>query len=231
MDSHFKKYLMIGSALLLSACGGAPNSSSSNSPTNQDQGAVAPISTDLYNGFISSGIYENKQVLSVNIATSEFQISVPLGRNVSLTLVDTPVAQVPGAHAYTADLADGTKVLVLAIPLKYSLKNIPSFPKGVLPSGDPLPGAVPGPLATKAIALGGRDNVVLHLYFGADTLGIFVETNFDPYAKIQADILNKIQDRLGVLTFIPAKGGFRPGVYLSMTLPSKLARMLDPFIK
>ncbi len=231
MKSQLFKSIVFGSALFLAACSDSTPNSSNSTSTNLDQGVPAPIVTENFKGFINSGVYENQQVLSVDLDKGEFLVSVPLGRNVALSLADTPISQVPGAHAYTSTLTDGTKVLVLAIPIKYSLKNIPNFPKGVLPSGDPLPGAVPGPLATKAIPLGGKDNVILHLYFGSDTLGLFVETNFDPFASVQADILNKVKDLLGNLTLIPAKGTFRPGVYLAMTLPTKLARQLDRFVK
>ena len=231
MKSPVLKFFTLASLTLLSACGSPSQSSSGNGTPNLDQGVIAPINSELFKGFIGSGTYENQQVLSVDFTKGEFRISVPLGRNVGLTLVDTPVPQLAGAHVYTSDLADGTKVLILAVPLKYSIKGLPTFPKGVLPSGDPLPGSVPGPLATKSFALGGKDNVVLHLYFGSDTLGIFVETNFDPFASVQADILNKIKDHLGNLTLVPAKGSFRPGVYLAITLPSKLARQLDQFVK
>ncbi len=230
MKSSVNKVFLFGSIALLTACG-SPSQNSPGASTNLDQGIVAPINTDNFKGFISGGIYENQQVLSIDLNKKEFQVSVPLGRNVTLNLVDTPITEVPGAHVYTSVLADGSKVLVLAMPIKYSLKGLPTFPKGVLPSGDPLPGAVAGPLATKAFPLGGKDNVILHLYFGSATLGIFVETNFDPFASVQADILNKVKDLLGNLTLVPAKGTFRPGVYLAMTLPVKLARQLDQFVK
>ncbi len=230
MKSSVNKVFLFGSIALLTACG-SPSQNSPGASTNLDPGIVAPINTDNFKGFISGGIYENQQVLSIDLNKKEFQVSVPLGRNVTLTLVDTPITEVPGAHVYTSVLADGSKVLVLAMPFKYSLKGLPTFPKGVLPSGDPLPGAVAGPLATKAFPLGGKDNVILHLYFGSATLGIFVETNFDPFASVQADILNKVKDLLGNLTLVPAKGTFRPGVYLAMTLPAKLARQLDQFVK
>ncbi len=230
MKLSFNKIVLFGGMALLSACG-SPSQTSPATSTNLDQGIVAPVNTESFKGFVNGGVYDNQQVLSVDLNKKEFQVSVPLGRNVALNLVDTPIAELPGAHAYTSVLADGSKVLVLAVPFKYSLKDLPKLPKGVLPSGDPLPGAVPGPLATKAFPLGGKDNVILHLYFGSDTLGIFVETNFDPFASIQADILNKVKDHLGNLTLIPAKGTFRPGVYLAMTLPAKLARQLDRFVQ
>ena len=232
MKSQLFKTLLIVTTVFMTACGSSQNGNTAGSSgTNTDQGAVNPIDSTLFKGFIGSGTYQGQQVLSVDLTKGEFQISVPLGRNVNLTLVDTPIKQLPGAHAYTSILADGSEVLILAVPLKYSLKDLPTFPKAVLPSGDPLPGAVPGPLSTTSFNLGGKDNVVLHLYFGSDTLGIFVETNFDPYAKIQADVLNKIRDNLGNLTLIPTKGTFRPGVYLAVTLPAKLARLLDAFVK
>lgn len=231
MKSIIIQALLITAAATLTACGAASNGSSGTPSSNLDQGVIAPIDEALFKGFVSSGTYQNQQVLSVDLAKGEFQVSVPLGLNVNLSLVDTPIKQLPGAHAYTATLKDGSKVLILAVPLKYSLKDLPTFAKAVLPSGDPLPGAVPGPLSTTSFALGGKDNVVLHLYFGSDTLGIFVETNFDPFAKIQADVLNKIRQNLGNLTLIPTKGTFRPGVYLAMTLPPKLARLLDAYVK
>ena len=144
MKLSFSKIVLFGSIALLSACG-SPSQTSPATSTNLNQGIIAPINTDSFKGFVNGGAYDNQQVLSVDLNKKEFQVSVPLGRNVALNLVDTPIAELPGSHAYTSVLADGSKVLVLAVPFKYSLKEFPKLPKGVLPSGDPLPGAVSGP--------------------------------------------------------------------------------------
>ena len=120
MKSQLFKSIVFGSALFLAACSDSTPNSSNSTSTNLDQGVPAPIVTENFKGFINSGVYENQQVLSVDLDKGEFLVSVPLGRNVALSLADTPISQVPGAHAYTSTLTDGTKVLVLAIPIKYS---------------------------------------------------------------------------------------------------------------
>lgn len=231
-----QKWALLAILVLLPACGPkgfstlSESENGSNKTNGQNKSPPLPSSTEL-KGFVDNGTFENKQVLGIDPVAGEVLLSVPLGFNVLIDLPETPIEKLPGAKMYSATADDGSRSLVLSIPLKYVLRGASQIPSGKLPNGESLPNMPAGEMPFIGLSFPGQDNYRIFLYVGMDAVGVFVETKFNPTIRVGVRILNRNQRQIGNLYMIPALNGARGGFFLGIVLPSALARVLDQFVR
>ncbi len=228
------KTLLVGALLILPACGPTASSPNTGLPSVEDPVGQPPATPEVpdLKSVISGGFADRVQVLQLDAEKGELLLSIPLGKNVSVNFSEREISsKLPGARIYSSTGSDGNKYIVVAVPLRYVLRNVTQIPKGTLPSGDPLPALPAGELPTVALAISNSNNVKVHLYVGMDAVGIFVESRFNPFIGLEYDILNKTQQKVGVFALIPAKGAYQGGFFLGIRLKEDIARALDRFIK
>jgi hypothetical protein len=177
------KAFLVAGLMLLPACGPDGGfsrlpSSGVEDPTN-GQVPVPPEEVPDLKGFISGGIADRVQVLSLDAVKGELLISLPLGKSISVNLPEMPIEKLPGARVYSSTSSDGTKYIVMAIPLKYVLRNVTTIPAGRLPNGDALPNMPAGELPTIAFSVANSSKVKIHLFVGMDAVAIFVDISLN----------------------------------------------------
>lgn len=224
------KIILVGAIVLLPACG--PTSSAPQGPGVEDPAGHAPEVPDV-KSTVSGGFADQVSVLQLDPEKGELLLTIPLGKSINVTISERPINEekLPGARIYSATGTDGNKYIVVAVPLRYVLRNVTQIPAGKLPNGDPLPNMPAGELPTIALSISNSNNVKVHLFVGTDALGVFVESPFNPFLALDYDILNRSQQKIGVLALIPAKATYQGGFFLGIRLRPELARALDSFIK
>ena len=130
--------------------------------------------------------------------------------------------------------ADGTRKFGVRIPVKYVLKGANFLPATKLPNGDPLP-AMPagyGELPSLALSFPQHNNTQITLYIGVNAIGLFItlpEKIAIPFS-FQMPIKNSDKSKtFGYMTYVPAKGTYAPGLFLSTLIPPAMARILEDY--
>lgn len=146
----------------------------------------------------------------------------------------------PGAFSKYPDITfqsmidgEGRMKLAIRIPLKYVLKGVSTLPAARLPNGDSLP-AMPagyGELPSLGLSFPQQNNTQINLYIGINAIGLFV-TLPDKLAQIPFSFTLPIKNQdksktFGYLTFVPQKGSYAPGLFLSTLIPPSMARILE----
>lgn len=131
---------------------------------------------------------------------------------------------------------DGTGKMKMAVrvPIKYILKGITTVPAGRLPNGDLLPAMPAGQneLPSLALSFPSHNNTKINLYIGLSAVGLFM-TLPDKAAlplpiNITVPIKNSDKSRtFGYLTYVNAKNGHQPGLFISTVVPPEFARILE----
>ena len=234
----------------LSACGssfrnvaslGGPTSerTSGNGGNNQTSGDGA-VSKEAWNnlsieGTVTSGRWADTaqaKVLELDKTNKMIVIRLPMGANpfVDGNLLELPVKDVPGIQMTLEPMPDNAgTVLVLRIPLKVVAKGVDFLPAARLPNGDPLPAIADGELPSFAVSLTNLASIKASVYLGRSTVGIFVNTPFDPTLRLTAPIRDSANTRTwGYLSSIPAKSEtVQGGFFISLALPDDIARIID----
>lgn len=179
-------------------------------------------------GRISGGSYDQSLAIDLDKKKGEVLVYIPMTGLAGLEITELEVSTAKGIKVGLARTPDGTQALAVRIPAKYILKGISTFPAGRLPNGDALPQIAGGELPTTALTLTRNGEARMHLYLGVETLGIFVETKFDPYIRLTLPIKNEAGTRtLGYFSLIPEKISYRGGFFISVQLPRDISRILD----
>jgi hypothetical protein len=224
---------LLAALSVLTACGQPSSSSSSAAPTNGTQGStpLVPTPSEDIKGFVFNGPNEDQEVVWLDAANGMLVLSAPLPTGFSINIPDTPIPDLPDAHAYGSINAAGVRTLNVAVPLRYVLRNVASIPAGALPNGDALPEMPNGQMPRTAFSITGGNGKTAYLYVGSDAVGVYFETNFDPKFSISFDVDTKTSQKVGVFALEAAKAPYKPGVFLGVSLPMALARSLDKFIR
>lgn len=128
----------------------------------------------------------------------------------------------------------GKMKLAVRVPLKYVIKGLQFVPPARLPNGEPLP-AMPagkGELPSLALSFPAHNNTQISLYIGLSALGLFM-TLPDKAAlplpiNITVPLRNQDKTRtFGYLTYVNAKKGHQPGLFISAIVPPEFARILE----
>jgi hypothetical protein len=191
-----------------------------------------PASVDV-TSFISQGSYDKVQVVELDPLRKDLILRLPLGLNQFIVLASGELPNLPGITFATEILPSGQARLSIRIPLKYVLRGVKNLESKKLPNGDPLPGVSSGELPGLALALDSSRKVQMSLYLGADFVGIFVESPFDPVVGLAFPIKNaKGNKYVGLFSMIPAKHepDFQGGFFISYQLPPEISAVLDKYV-
>lgn len=202
---------------------------SGSSPTTPTPPATSPELEKLsMKGRISGGSYDQSLAIDLDKKKGEVLVYIPLTGLSGLEITELELTAAKGIKIGLATTSDGAKALAVRVPAKYILKGMDRFPAGKLPNGDPLPQIAGGELPTTMVPITRNGEARMHLYFGVETLGIFVETKFDPYIRLTLPIKNEAGTKtLGYFSLIPEKSSSRGGFFISVQLPRDVSRILD----
>lgn len=251
MTSKMKTILATATAtatLLLSACSsnqggfqtGTGNSATPTVPgdnNSQDDGTLptpppAKPAVDL-DGYVDGGQYSQKQTFTFDKAKNEFVISLPLGMDGTLPLINGTIQSLPDISFYVNRGGDGTTYLVLRVPIRYFVRGVSAVPAGRLPNGDPLP-MPSGELPAVAFEIKPGSKQKAYLYIGVEAIGVFVESSFISCQGLpicidmQFPIRNSTRTKvLGYFSLLMPKSGAAGGFFISSVLPPEVARILD----
>jgi hypothetical protein len=225
-----------GSAFQSGNAGVAASSLSGGNTVSGTTPAPAPGSTDWQklsmNGKLSTGRFSGMQVVTIDKVTKELVLSLPMPANPYLdgVMVDFPLAQLPGAHVHLDALPSGGSALSLRVPLAALLKGVAIGDPARLPNGDPLPAIPSGQMPSAAVSLSNiaGKNINATIYMAVATIGIFVNTPFNPLFSLSVPIRSEDKTQTwGYLTLVPAKTGHDGGFFISVQIPNDIAIIID----
>lgn len=241
-----KKITLIVLLGLLAACGGTVPSEIT---ADQEQSGLgnetppAPISTTPHIDSVDmkSRVDDSQNKLGFDGALA-FDIDKTRGEFIIMLPMPSGVVFTPsGAFNKYPDIsftpifdASGKMKMAVRVPVKYVLKGLQVIPPARLPNGDPLPAMPAGQseLPSLALSFPAHNNTKISLYIGVSALGLFM-TLPDKAAlpwpiNITVPIKNKDKTRtFGYLTYVNAKNGHQPGLFISAIVPPEFARILE----
>lgn len=239
----------------LTACGGtSPELLSSiqqpqdgqqgqSTPTPQTPDTTAPVSPNIDSVDMKSRVDDssNKLGMGANGALA-FDIDKTRGEVVIMLPMPQGVIFTPsGTFTKYPDISftpmfDGTGKMKMAVrvPIKYIIKGLSTVPATRLPNGDPLPAMPAGKseLPSLALSFPSHNNTKINLYIGTSAVGLFM-TLPDKAAlplpiNITVPLKNSDKTRtFGYLTYVNAKSGHQPGLFMSTIVPPEFARILE----
>lgn len=126
----------------------------------------------------------------------------------------------------------GRMKFAVRVPIKYVIKGASFLPPSRLPNGDALP-AMPagyGELPSLGLTFPQANNTQITLYIGVNAVGLFVglpDNAALPFG-FTLPIKNSAKTKtLGFLSYVPKKGTFPPGLFVSSLIPPSMARILE----
>jgi hypothetical protein len=215
---------------------GSNDSNNNNNGSNGSNSALDNI--DLV-GRVDSDNSNFKNALSFDFDKThgEFIVMLPMPSGLMFTPPPGTFTNFPDIRFSTVMDGDTGKLkLAVRIPVKYIVKGIHTLPNSSLPNGEPLPTmpAGQGELPSLAIELPQSGNLKLSLYIGVNAIGLFMTlpTNIAIPFGFQLPIRNKDKSKtLGYISYVPAKGSFAPGLFLSTIIPPAVSRVLEDYFK
>lgn len=181
--------------------------------------------------------YSGMQMVSIDQTRQTLNLILPLPPLVMLPISMMTFKEIPGSSLESSTLADGKNVWILAIPLKYILRNgVQLNPMGVLPNGDPIDYLPSGETNGVSLTLPQNPNHRITIYLTVGAVAAFIETpNWEfpeGWPKIWTVVNNKSKTKqIGFFEIVPNKGTFSSGVYLAAKLPADIARVLGTMVK
>lgn len=128
----------------------------------------------------------------------------------------------------------GKMKMAVRVPIKYILKGITTVPATSLPNGDPLPAMPAGQneLPSLALSFPSNNNTKISLYIGISAFGLFMTLPDNAALPLPINITLPIKNAdksrtFGYLTYVNAKNGHQPGLFLSGAVPPEFARILE----
>ena len=253
----YSKFLILGTALSLMACGKGFQSSSVGSTSSGNTGQNVPGvgNSPAGNADTLPGlVYKGRPVSGGTVAgQDQLTLEIDHAHEAMLLILPVPAEVLPFlGPIISMEFPDlpGAKIipynnkLTVSVPLKYIVRGgqlrDPSF-NNLLPNGDTLP-AFPAGEGSK-FSMTVRNGYVMHLYLGASAVAAFFETpDFDSFLNCQGlpicfplgpfEIRNEAKTEvLGYVALIAAKLSFHSGVYVASKLSDELARFIDDHVK
>jgi len=134
------------------------------------------------------------------------------------------------------DATTGKVKVAVRIPVKYVLKGINTIPAAKLPNGDALP-AMPagqGELPSLGLSFPQNGNTQVYIYIGINALGLYVTLPDSATLPIPINITVPVKNKdksktYGFLTYVNAKNGHPPGLFVSTGVPNEMARILEDY--
>ncbi len=201
-----------------------------NDPTNPPS-PVPGNSTD-WNNFdfsaqVGGGQNTHFQSVSVDKVAKTITIILPLPFDSRLLalLGSVPVPKMNGVVVTLVKLADSSTALSVTVPLTHLVNPLSGLPVTNLPNGDKLPEMANGAAPSTQILLKGK--LPISIYVNEMSVGIFVNTPFDPSIATHVSLNAKNGENVGGLYSIPYKpnqtdGGF----YIVVNVPKSYTDLI-----
>ncbi len=193
---------------------------------------VDPVSKLDFKGRVESNDSNNKALaFDFDKTKGEFIIMIPMPSGVLFTPSGSFNNYSDITFSPIIDSAGQMKFAV-RIPLKYIIKGAAFLPAARLPNGDLLP-AMPagyGELPSLALSFPQHNNTQITLYLGVNAIGLFVTLPSNVALPFGFTLPIKNTDKsktFGYLSYVPAKSGFAPGLFVSSLIPPAMARILE----
>jgi hypothetical protein len=218
------------------------NSGSTIADTPQDTAAKRQrelekiISNADMSGIVDQGLGSSSTVRVIDFDRKNglYLMRIPMTAFGSVMALDMTFPEYPGMRLYL-EYISSLPYITIAIPVKYVLRNVTEVP-AKLPSGDRVPLFMAGEPPSKGILLTPNRDRKIYLYLSAEAFGLFAETSFNPLPAQLNELTLAIRDKggsakpaLGYLTFVPKKGEYNGGFFVSSKLDPKLGKILDEY--
>ncbi len=130
--------------------------------------------------------------------------------------------------------SSGRMKFAVRVPIKYVIKGATSLPPSRLPNGDDLPAMPAGyrELPSLGLSFPQQNNTQITLYIGVNAVGLFVSLPNNTALPFGFTLPIKNSDKtrtLGFLSYVPKKGTFTPGLFVSSLVPPNMARILEDY--
>ncbi|MBC7420528.1 MAG: hypothetical protein H7328_07335 [Bdellovibrio sp.] len=211
------------------------NNGGLDNPTNPNQPAADPLTKIDLKGRVDSdnSSYSKALAFDFDKIRGEFIIMVPFPSGVMFTPAGS-FSKYPDITFSPIIDAEGRMKFAVRIPVKYIIKGSGFLPPTSLPNGDALP-AMPqgyGELPSLGLNFPAHDNTQVTLYIGVNAVGLFV--TLPPKAalpfKFSFPIKNADKSKtFGYLSYVPAKGTYPPGMFVSTIIPPSVSRILEDY--
>ena len=181
----------------------------------------------------SSDLNNNALAFDFDKTRGEFIIMIPMPPGILFT----PSGSFPNYPDITfSPIIDsaGRMKFAVRVPVKYIIKGATFIPAGRLPNGDALP-AMPagyGELPSLALAFPQHNNTQITLYIGVNAVGLYVTLPDNAALPFGFTLPIKNSDRsktFGYMSYVPKKGTFTPGLFISSLIPPAMARILEDY--
>jgi hypothetical protein len=234
--------IVFSAAVAMTGCGkgfsassnltGSGSNSSTSTGGGGSIGSAAAFKALTVDGTVSGGSDSSTQVIEIDKVNMQLvaRIPIPLGSLSGIGITPVSIREIPGATIGLETTPSGGSALALRVPLSVFLKGVALLPGGRLPNGDPLPAVPDGELPMVAVSLGNLIKTKLTIYLAPSVVGIFVDTGsqFSIPIGFTLPIKNSAHTRTwGYLSSVPANTGFDGGVFMSLAVPSDIARIID----
>lgn len=171
--------------------------------------------------------------LDIDKTRGEFVIMLPMPSGVIFTPSGT-FNKYPDISFTPVFDGTGKMKMAVRVPIKYILKGITTVPATRLPNGDPLPAMPAGQneLPSLALSFPSNNNTKINLYIGLSAFGLFMTLPDKAALPIPINITVPIKNAdksktFGYLTYVNAKSGHQPGLFMSGVVPPEFARILE----
>jgi hypothetical protein len=178
---------------------------------------------------------KGKLVIQIDKANQALILILPLPSFLFLpfTSANVDIPDLEGAYFTSYQTASGDRQLAVSVPLKHVIKGAEFGDSQRLPNGDALPFIPAGELPGFSINFPQQPKYQVHVYVGVNVVAAFVELP-DLGLPIggTAKVKNKDKTKeVGAIGYIPVKGNFNGGLYLTAQLPNDLAITIDELIR
>ncbi|MBC7753991.1 MAG: hypothetical protein H7Z71_07120 [Moraxellaceae bacterium] len=130
--------------------------------------------------------------------------------------------------------ATGKMKMGIRVPIKYVLKGVNLINPAKLPSGEALPSMPAGKneLPSLALQFPQNNNIQLHLYIGINALAVYMTLPGQAALPLPFNLTLPLKNKdktltTGYLTYVTAKNGYAPGLFVSTIIPASIARILE----
>lgn len=196
---------------------------------------VDPVSQLDFKGRVeSSDSTNNALAFDFDKSRGEFIVMLPMPLGFSFSLPSGAFAKYPDITFTTMFDSSGRMKFAVRIPVKYVLKGASFLPAASLPNGDPLP-AMPagyGELPSLGLTFPQNDNTQITLYIGINAIGLFVSLPEKAAIPFGFTLPIKNSDKsktFGYMSYVPPKGTYAPGLFISTLVPASMARILEDY--
>lgn len=187
-------------------------------------------------GIVDQGVDGSSTVRVIDFDRKNglYLMRIPMTAFGSVMSLDMTFPEYPGMRLYLEHI-NSLPYITIAIPVKYVLRNVTEVP-AKLPNGDRVPLFMAGEPPSKGILLTPNRERKIYLYLSAEAFGLFAETSFNPLPVQLNELSIAIRDKggstkpaLGYLTFVPKKGEYNGGFFVSSKIDPKLGKILDEY--